>query len=75
MPKNWNRPGSPSCTSPDNIDLAEDRDRFRQGHQETGIPSRNCVWPGLKNRPLLDVAARIGYPLMVRPSYVLGGRA
>lgn len=60
-------------TSPETIDLAEDRDRFRQRMQKLGIPMPES---GMANNleEALSVAARIGYPLMVRPSYVLGGR-
>ena len=60
-------------TSPETIDLAEDRDRFRQMMQELGIPMPES---GMANNldEALDVARQIGYPLMVRPSYVLGGR-
>jgi carbamoyl-phosphate synthase large subunit len=60
-------------TTPDTIDLAEDRDRFRRIMQELGIPMPAS---GMA-RSLAEaraIAARIGYPLMVRPSYVLGGR-
>jgi len=60
-------------TSPETIDLAEDRDRFRQMMQELGIPMpESGMASNLKEA--LSVAERIGYPLMVRPSYVLGGR-
>jgi len=60
-------------TSPATIDLAEDRDRFRQMMQELGIPMPESGMAS--NLPqALGVAGRIGYPLMVRPSYVLGGR-
>ncbi|GAF77630.1 unnamed protein product, partial [marine sediment metagenome] len=60
-------------TSPEAIDLAEDRDRFRQMMRELGIPMPESGMAS--NLPeALSVAERIGYPLMVRPSYVLGGR-
>ena len=60
-------------TSPEAIDLAEDRDRFRQRMCELGIPmSESGMASNLDEA--LKVAAQIGYPLMVRPSYVLGGR-
>ena len=60
-------------TSPETIDLAEDRDRFRQRMRELGIPMPESGMA--KNlEEALSVAGRIGYPLMVRPSYVLGGR-
>jgi carbamoyl-phosphate synthase large subunit len=60
-------------TSPEAIDLAEDRDRFRQMMAKFGIPMPES---GMASNleEALRVAGRIGYPLMVRPSYVLGGR-
>jgi carbamoyl-phosphate synthase large subunit len=61
-------------TSPDTIDLAEDRDRFRQMMRKLGIPQPNSGMASTLEEAL-EVAKRIGYPLMVRPSYVLGGRA
>ena len=61
-------------TSPDTIDLAEDRDRFRQVMQDLGIPQPESGMASTLDQAL-EIAARIGYPLMVRPSYVLGGRA
>jgi carbamoyl-phosphate synthase large subunit len=61
-------------TSPDAVDLAEDRRRFSVLLTELGIPQ-----PESGTATSLDeakkVAARIGYPVLVRPSYVLGGRA
>jgi carbamoyl-phosphate synthase large subunit len=60
-------------TSPDTIDLAEDRDRFRQIMEKLGIPQTESGMASNMDEAL-EVAARIGYPLMVRPSYVLGGR-
>jgi carbamoyl-phosphate synthase large subunit len=61
-------------TSPEAIDLAEDRGRFAALLDELGIPA-----PAHGEAADLDeareVAARIGYPVVVRPSYVLGGRA
>ena len=60
-------------TSPESIDLAEDRDRFRHMMQKLNIPmSESGMASNLDEA--LSVAGRIGYPLMVRPSYVLGGR-
>ncbi|MCK9376637.1 MAG: carbamoyl-phosphate synthase large subunit [Syntrophobacterales bacterium] len=61
-------------TSPDTIDLAEDRDRFRHTVRKLGIPQPES---GMASNieEALKVAQKIGYPLMVRPSYVLGGRA
>ncbi len=61
-------------TSPDAIDLAEDRDRFRQIMKRLGIPEPESGMASNMDQAL-EVASRIGYPLMVRPSYVLGGRA
>jgi carbamoyl-phosphate synthase large subunit len=60
-------------TSPETIDLAEDRDRFRHVMQRLGIPEPESEMAGNLDEALA-AAARIGYPLMVRPSYVLGGR-
>ncbi len=60
-------------TSPDMIDLAEDRDRFRQMMQRLEIPMPESGM-AVDIDAALEIAARIGYPLMVRPSYVLGGR-
>jgi carbamoyl-phosphate synthase large subunit len=60
-------------TSPDTIDLAEDRDRFRQRMEAMGIPMPES---GMASSvaEAKAIAARIGYPVMVRPSFVLGGR-
>jgi len=61
-------------TSPDSIDLAEDRERFQQMihklelHQPPNATARSA-------EEAVALAAEIGYPLVVRPSYVLGGRA
>jgi carbamoyl-phosphate synthase large subunit len=60
-------------TSPETIDLAEDRDRFRQIMQKLGIPQAESGMASTLDQAL-EIAQRIGYPLMVRPSYVLGGR-
>ena len=61
-------------TSPDSIDLAEDRERFQQMITKIGLkqpPNRTA-----RNADeALALAREIGYPLVVRPSYVLGGRA
>ncbi|MBN1440616.1 MAG: carbamoyl-phosphate synthase large subunit [Anaerolineales bacterium] len=60
-------------TTPEVIDLAEDRDRFRAMMEKMGIPMPASGMAS--NLPdALAVAGRIGYPLIVRPSYVLGGR-
>jgi carbamoyl-phosphate synthase large subunit len=61
-------------TSPDSIDLAEDRERFQkliEKLQLTQPPNRTARNPD----EALALAREIGYPLVVRPSYVLGGRA
>ena len=61
-------------TTPETIDLAEDRDRFRKVMRKLGIPQPES---GMASNfaQAAKIAKRIGYPLMVRPSYVLGGRA
>lgn len=61
-------------TSPDTIDLAEDRDRFKQMMDKIDIPQPDSGMASTLDEAL-EVAKRIGYPLIVRPSYVLGGRA
>ncbi|MCO5177453.1 MAG: carbamoyl-phosphate synthase large subunit [Thermomicrobiales bacterium] len=61
-------------SSVDTIDLAEDRERFEAFLNRIGIPQP----PGTAVTTLdaaIDVADRLGYPVLVRPSYVLGGRA
>ena len=61
-------------SSVDSIDLAEDRDRFEKVLAELGIPKP----PGLavtSAEAAVEVAKEIGFPVLVRPSYVLGGRA
>jgi carbamoyl-phosphate synthase large subunit len=60
-------------TSPETIDLAEDRDRFRRVMSGLGIPMADSGMASTIDEAL-GIAERIGYPLMVRPSYVLGGR-
>ncbi len=60
-------------TSPDMIDLAEDRDRFRQMMEKLGIPMPRSGMASTLEQAL-GIARQIGYPVMVRPSYVLGGR-
>ncbi len=61
-------------TTPDVIDLAEDRDRFRVAMDRIGIPQPRSGMATTED-DALRIAAEIGYPLIVRPSYVLGGRA
>src|SRR5690554_6568617 len=61
-------------TSPDSIDLAEDRERFQQMIHKLGLlqpPNRTARTP----EEAIEMAREIGFPLVVRPSYVLGGRA
>ena len=61
-------------TTPDMIDAAEDRERFQKLLHELGLkqpPNRTARTP----EDAVRLAAEIGYPLVVRPSYVLGGRA
>jgi len=60
-------------TSPETIDLAEDRDRFRKIMQDLLIPQPESGMAASLAEARL-ISERIGYPLMVRPSYVLGGR-
>ncbi len=61
-------------TSPDSIDLAEDRKRFSQLLWDLGIPQApNGL--ATSHEEAREIAESIGYPLLVRPSYVLGGRA
>jgi carbamoyl-phosphate synthase large subunit len=61
-------------TTTESIDLAEDREKFGALLHELGIPSpAHGVASSVDEAA--EVAARIGYPLIVRPSYVLGGRA
>jgi carbamoyl-phosphate synthase large subunit len=61
-------------TAPDNIDLAEDRERFAALIEELGLrqPENGIA---RSRDEAIAVAARIGYPVLMRPSYVLGGRA
>jgi carbamoyl-phosphate synthase large subunit len=60
-------------TTPEVIDLAEDRDQFRMMMEKLGIPMAES---GMASdvATAKEIAARIGYPVMVRPSFVLGGR-
>jgi carbamoyl-phosphate synthase large subunit len=69
------RAGAPILgTSPDSIDLAEDRKRFASLAKDLGITVPE--WgTAFTTEEALAVAAQIGYPVLVRPSYVLGGRA
>ena len=61
-------------TSPDSIDIAEDRKRFEQIVRELGIRQpENGTATSVDDA--VEIAGRIGYPVLVRPSFVLGGRA
>jgi carbamoyl-phosphate synthase large subunit len=60
-------------TSPETIDLAEDRDRFRRIMERMNIPMPESGMASTLEEALA-LAERVGYPLIVRPSYVLGGR-
>ena len=60
-------------TTPETIDLAEDRDQFRAMMDKLNIPMPESGMAHEVN-DALEIAERIGYPVMVRPSYVLGGR-
>ncbi len=61
-------------TSPDAIDLAEDRERFQELVEELGLKQPNN---GIarSHEEAVKVAENVGYPVLIRPSYVLGGRA
>jgi carbamoyl-phosphate synthase large subunit len=61
-------------TSPDSIDLAEDRKRFGALLRELKIPQPENG-TAISGEEARGVAVRVGYPVMVRPSFVLGGRA
>ncbi len=61
-------------TSPDSIDLAEDRERFQQLVEKLGL-AQPANRTARNADEALALARQIGYPLVVRPSYVLGGRA
>lgn len=60
-------------TTPETIDLAEDRDLFREKMDKLEIPMPESGM-AVNVEEALHIAKRIGYPVMVRPSYVLGGR-
>jgi len=61
-------------TTPEDMDIAEDRERFNKMLQGMGIPQPEAGY-AITEAGARDVAAGIGYPVLVRPSYVLGGRA
>ncbi|MEW9920892.1 carbamoyl-phosphate synthase large subunit [Marimonas sp. MJW-29] len=61
-------------TTPDAIDLAEDRERFQQLVQKLGLKQpKNGI--AHSDAEAMEIAEDIGFPLVIRPSYVLGGRA
>ncbi len=61
-------------TSPEAIDLAEDRGRFEAITRELGV-TQPAAGTAMSLDEAEGVAARVGYPVLIRPSYVLGGRA
>src|SRR3990172_3749079 len=61
-------------TSPDSIDRAEDRKRFKELLHKLGLKQAESD-TAMSEGEAVDAAERIGYPVMIRPSYVLGGRA
>ncbi len=61
-------------TSPDSIDLAEDRERFRKLVTKLKLKQPKSAI-GASTKEIMRAADRVGFPLLVRPSYVLGGRA
>ena len=61
-------------TSPKDIDMAEDRERFNELMTEIGILQPEAGY-ATSAKEAFDIADKIGYPVLVRPSYVLGGRA
>ncbi len=61
-------------TSPDSIDLAEDRERFQQLLQRLNLKQPpNCI--ARTEDEAVEMGSQVGFPIVVRPSYVLGGRA
>ncbi len=61
-------------TSPDSIDIAEDRERFQQLVKDLGLKQPANATARTEDQAVL-LAREVGFPLVVRPSYVLGGRA
>ena len=75
LARRWHDAGVPIIgTSVDTIEAAEDREKFQQLLQRLDSSSRPTASPARWTRPARE-AAKIGYPLLVRPSFVLGGRA
>ena len=69
------REGAPIIgTSPESIDIAEDRERFQQLVQRLGL-RQPANATARTEQQALELAREVGFPLVVRPSYVLGGRA
>lgn len=66
--------GFPSGTSPDAIDLAEDRERFQALLNKLGLKQPVNGIASSRDQAF-EIAQKVGYPLVIRPSYVLGGRA
>ncbi|MGQ0536636.1 MAG: carbamoyl-phosphate synthase large subunit [Methanobacteriota archaeon] len=60
-------------TTPENMDVAEDREKFNKLMEKLHVPQPAGGW-GHSFAEVKELAARIGYPVLVRPSYVLGGR-
>lgn len=61
-------------TAPENMDMAEDRERFNILMKDLGILQPEAGYATSESRAF-EIAEKIGYPVLVRPSYVLGGRA
>ena len=61
-------------TTPDDMDMAEDRERFSDLMDRLGVP-QPASGTGFSFEDIRSIATEIGYPVLVRPSYVLGGRA
>ena len=61
-------------TSPENMDMAEDRERFNELMTKIGILQPEAGY-ATSAKEAFEIADKIGYPVLVRPSYVLGGRA
>ncbi|MGM0771141.1 MAG: carbamoyl-phosphate synthase large subunit [Halobacteriota archaeon] len=61
-------------TSPEDIDMAEDREKFNLMMSELGVAQPEAGY-ATSEEDAIEIASEIGYPVLVRPSYVLGGRA
>ena len=62
-------------TTPDSIDIAEDRERFQQLVKTAGTEAAGQCHVRATEEQAVMLAREVGFPLVVRPSYVLGGRA